>query len=312
MPGVQDERQTALTVNMSKADSQYVDDALTIEDEYESELAAVQVELTRFEVSPARVRRPPGRDRGPRLLQAGRGAPALPRPEQLARRGLAPGRARHAGSALYGNLRIPLDGGIESDRGPRTEPLRARRRAAAAGARRARPGDRPVRGRARASGQGQAGALHGAHRAARRRQDRTAQHVPVDGTAAPVGNRQARGPARPVHPPPGRERAAHGGPGTRAEAPGAGPHRRLPRRAQGVRAPRPQGAQGLHGQRPVRHRRARRPRPGRLRRPRGRPDRAVHRRRLGRGRPGRRHRPVRRRDAGRPGPGRVRAVRRLP
>jgi hypothetical protein len=43
MPGVHDERQEALTGNMSKADSQYVDDALTIEDEYESELAAVQV-----------------------------------------------------------------------------------------------------------------------------------------------------------------------------------------------------------------------------------------------------------------------------
>ena len=52
LTGVQDERRTALTVNMSKADSQYVDDALTIEDEYESELAAVQVELTRFEVAP--------------------------------------------------------------------------------------------------------------------------------------------------------------------------------------------------------------------------------------------------------------------
>jgi len=52
MPGVQDERRTALTVNMSKADSQYIDDALTIEDEYESELAAVQVELTRYEVAP--------------------------------------------------------------------------------------------------------------------------------------------------------------------------------------------------------------------------------------------------------------------
>ncbi|HEY3882477.1 MAG TPA: hypothetical protein VGM12_28135 [Trebonia sp.] len=37
---------------MSKADSQYIDDALTIEDEYESELAAVQVELTRYEVAP--------------------------------------------------------------------------------------------------------------------------------------------------------------------------------------------------------------------------------------------------------------------
>jgi hypothetical protein len=52
LPGVQEERQTALTGNMSKADSQYVDDALTIEDEYESELAAVQVALTRFEVAP--------------------------------------------------------------------------------------------------------------------------------------------------------------------------------------------------------------------------------------------------------------------
>src|ERR1700756_1496465 len=52
MPGVQDERHEALTGNMSKADSQYVDDALTIEDEYESELAAVQVALTRFEVAP--------------------------------------------------------------------------------------------------------------------------------------------------------------------------------------------------------------------------------------------------------------------
>ena len=42
----------SVTVNMSKADRQYVDDALAIEDEYESELAAVQVELTRFEVAP--------------------------------------------------------------------------------------------------------------------------------------------------------------------------------------------------------------------------------------------------------------------
>ena len=50
--GVQHERCTTLTVNMSKADNQYVDDALTIEDEYESELAAVQVALTRFEVAP--------------------------------------------------------------------------------------------------------------------------------------------------------------------------------------------------------------------------------------------------------------------
>ena len=50
--GGEHERHTKLAVNMSKADSQYVDDALTIEDEYESDLAAVQVALTRFEVAP--------------------------------------------------------------------------------------------------------------------------------------------------------------------------------------------------------------------------------------------------------------------
>lgn len=43
---------SALTGNTSKADSQYVKDALSIEDEYESELAAVQVALTRYEVAP--------------------------------------------------------------------------------------------------------------------------------------------------------------------------------------------------------------------------------------------------------------------
>jgi len=45
-------RQTALIGNTSKADSEYIKDALAIEDEYESELAAVQVALTRFEVAP--------------------------------------------------------------------------------------------------------------------------------------------------------------------------------------------------------------------------------------------------------------------
>jgi hypothetical protein len=65
LPGVQHERYAALTVNMSKADTQYVDDALTIEDEYES----------------ARVRRAAGGDRGSGLPQAGRGAEALPRPQ---------------------------------------------------------------------------------------------------------------------------------------------------------------------------------------------------------------------------------------
>lgn len=41
-----------MNTNTRKADSQYVNDALAIEDEYESELAAVQVALTRYEVTP--------------------------------------------------------------------------------------------------------------------------------------------------------------------------------------------------------------------------------------------------------------------
>jgi len=46
------EGNSGLTPDTIKADSQYVEDALGIEDEYESELAAVQVRLTRFEVTP--------------------------------------------------------------------------------------------------------------------------------------------------------------------------------------------------------------------------------------------------------------------
>lgn len=49
---VTDDRHAGLTGNTRKADSQYVEDALGIEDEYESELAAVQVALTRYEVTP--------------------------------------------------------------------------------------------------------------------------------------------------------------------------------------------------------------------------------------------------------------------
>jgi len=45
-------RQTALIGNTSKADSEYIKDALAIEDEYEFELAAVQVALTRYEIAP--------------------------------------------------------------------------------------------------------------------------------------------------------------------------------------------------------------------------------------------------------------------
>jgi hypothetical protein len=43
---------SGLTPASRRADSQYVTDALDIEDDYESELAAVQVKLTRFEVTP--------------------------------------------------------------------------------------------------------------------------------------------------------------------------------------------------------------------------------------------------------------------
>ena len=52
MLGAEYERHAAVNTNTSKADSQYVKDALAIEDEYESDLAAVQVALTRYEVAP--------------------------------------------------------------------------------------------------------------------------------------------------------------------------------------------------------------------------------------------------------------------
>ena len=49
---MRDEREQGWTPAIRKADTEYVEDALGIEDEYESELAAVQVKLTRLEVSP--------------------------------------------------------------------------------------------------------------------------------------------------------------------------------------------------------------------------------------------------------------------
>lgn len=49
---MREEREQGRSPAIRKADSEYVEDALGIEDEYESELAAVQVKLTRFEVSP--------------------------------------------------------------------------------------------------------------------------------------------------------------------------------------------------------------------------------------------------------------------
>jgi hypothetical protein len=49
---MREEREQGWSPAVRKADSEYVEDALGIEDEYESELAAVQVKLTRFEVSP--------------------------------------------------------------------------------------------------------------------------------------------------------------------------------------------------------------------------------------------------------------------
>jgi hypothetical protein len=49
---MREEREHGWTSAIRRADTEYVDDALGIEDEYESELAAVQVKLTRFEVTP--------------------------------------------------------------------------------------------------------------------------------------------------------------------------------------------------------------------------------------------------------------------
>ena len=111
------------------------------------------------------------------------------------------------------------------ERGPCAQPVRPRRRAAPARAGRPRPRAAAVRGGARAGRPRPARAQHGAHRAARGRQDRAAQRVPVDGDPAAVGHRQDRGPARPVDPPAGRRRAAHGGPRAGAPAPRARPDR---------------------------------------------------------------------------------------
>ena len=94
---------------------------------------------------------------------------------------------------------------------------------------RARPRDQPVRGGAGAGRPRPPGAQHGAHRAARRRQDRAAQHVPLDGHAAAVGDRQDRGPARAVDPAPGGRGPAYGGAGAGSPAPRTGPDRVLPR-----------------------------------------------------------------------------------
>jgi hypothetical protein len=112
-----------LTGNTSKADSEYVKDALTIEDEYESELAAVQVELTRFEVAPheyaarraeiaarayLRLTEAHQRFLGRNNLPGGRGPPAPRTPATEP-------ESRHAGSGVYGNLRFSLEQAIESD-----------------------------------------------------------------------------------------------------------------------------------------------------------------------------------------------------
>jgi len=116
--GARHERQPALTGNTSKADSEYVKDALTIEDEYESELAAVQVELTRFEVAPHEYA-------ARRAEIAARAYLRLTEAHQrfLGRNNLSGGCApwtppagtRHADSGVYGNLRFSLEQAIESD-----------------------------------------------------------------------------------------------------------------------------------------------------------------------------------------------------
>ena len=118
--------------------------------------------------------------------------------------------ARHAHRRFYRNLRSALDAGIQSDRGSRAEPVRPRRRPAPARAGRPRPRAAPVRRRAGAGRPRPPGAQPGAHRPARRRQDRAAQRAALAGDRPAVGHRQDRGPPGPVAAPAGRRRAAHG------------------------------------------------------------------------------------------------------
>src|ERR1035441_9205605 len=110
--------------------------------------------------------------------------------------------------------------------GSGAQSLRPRRGAATARTHRARPGDPAVRGGARADSPRAPGAEHGAHRTPRRRQDRLAEHLQVDGPATAVGDRQDRSQAGSVDQAPGRGRAAHGGAGTRAPASRPAPRHR--------------------------------------------------------------------------------------
>ena len=89
---------------------------------------------------------------------------------------------------------------------------------------------------------------HGALRAARRRQDRAAQRAARPGGPAGLGDRQDRGPPRPVGAAADRAGGARGRPRGRPPAPRPRPGRRGRRRAQVVRAAhRAQGPQGASG-----------------------------------------------------------------
>src|ERR1035437_5667037 len=94
--------------------------------------------------------------------------------------------------------------------GSGAQSLRPRRGAATARTHRTGPGDPAVRGGARADSPRAPGAEHGAHRTPRRRQDRLAEHLQVDGPATAVGDRQVRSQAGSGDQAPGRGRAASG------------------------------------------------------------------------------------------------------
>ena len=136
---------------------------------------------------------------------------------------------------------------------------------------------------------GRPGALDGALRAARRRQDGTAQRAARAGGEAGLGHRQVRGAARPVAAAAAGAGRARRRPRGRPPAPRPRAGRRRRRGAQVLRAAHaaagPQGRAVAAAGRRTRHEG-----PRRLRRPGARPHRAVHRRRRPGPRPRRRHR----------------------
>src|SRR5690242_16193953 len=106
------------------------------------------------------------------------------------------GQIRHD-CVVYRNLPDSLDTPIQSDHGPGPQPVCPRRRAAPPGIGGPRRRARGVRGRAGTGRPRPAGPLDRADRPARRRQDRLAQRHPQRCRPSGLGQRPARGAARP-------------------------------------------------------------------------------------------------------------------